>query len=864
MNTNSEFLSSELPGNYNEILDREKLIRYQHVTDVDDSMRNAWNKGALSTQYSVRTLIARTLPVVLDCAYALINNLKTPTAIPSKGHLKQFSNENYEAYCYLALTTMFDESTKSNALSHVYGNIAKVCEEEARIAFWKKNAPRFFKTVMTRQQNNTHNSHWINAGLTVAMNRYTDGYYGAPKPEAAWNAWSASYKNWLASTLVNIILNKTELFEIVRLPYAGKKNKADVGYKLQPSQALLQWIGNATDALGLHGGFYLPIPAQPRHWTTTQNGGYWTIYGGQLKLVKNRNAAYQEEILNNPEQFKQVFSAVNAAQDTAWRINQRVYAVLKELVREGQPSAGLPSANPLPQPRCPRCGAEILSGIEHECLRDGAVLNTWKGLSKAIHRKNARAGGQRLRVNMILETAEILLNDPRFYYVYQTDFRGRLYPVGTVTPQGADFEKGILEFADGVPLGEDGVKWLAVHVANCWGNDKVDYPERVQWVKDNTSWIKDCAREPLIYREWTEADSPFMFLAACMEWDGYCEQGSSYVSHLPVGLDGSCSGIQHYSALLRDEVGAIATNVKCVPNQHVKSDIYGLVAAEAITQFRKDAVGEDPKNASFAMFMLAHNLMDRKITKRAVMTLPYGVTFQSARDYITEALNERPEIERYDQTTVKDLLTYVSNTVWKAIPKVVKGARLGMSYLKSTAKLAAKTGAPITWIAPSGFVVCQSYYLQDVKRITTALHGGITLKNGLPCWTPSGKVQISMSEDSRYIDEARQVSGIAPNFIHSLDASHLVYSVNEAKKHNITNFALVHDSLGVHAGNTEEFSKILREQFYKLYADYKPLEDFTDNIKPLLIEADLKKLQRIPTIGTLHLEDILKAKFLFS
>jgi DNA-directed RNA polymerase len=36
---------------------------------------------------------------------------------------------------------------------------------------------------------------------------------------------------------------------------------------------------------------------------------------------------------------------------------------------------------------------------------------------------------------------------------------------------------------------------------------------------------------------------------------------ASYVSHLPVHMDGSCNGLQHYAALGRDEAGGRAVNL---------------------------------------------------------------------------------------------------------------------------------------------------------------------------------------------------------------------------------------------------------------------------------------------------------------
>ena len=55
-----------------------------------------------------------------------------------------------------------------------------------------------------------------------------------------------------------------------------------------------------------------------------------------------------------------------------------------------------------------------------------------------------------------------------------------------LSPQGAGLGKALLEFAEGKPIStEEGARWLAIHVANSWGHDKLPFDERVKWTKDN-------------------------------------------------------------------------------------------------------------------------------------------------------------------------------------------------------------------------------------------------------------------------------------------------------------------------------------------------------------------------------------------
>ena len=64
------------------------------------------------------------------------------------------------------------------------------------------------------------------------------------------------------------------------------------------------------------------------------------------------------------------------------------------------------------------------------------------------------------------------------------DFRGRVYPIPPhLNHMGADINRGLLEFAEGKPLGEDGLFWLKVHLANKIGKDKLPIKDRAAYAE---------------------------------------------------------------------------------------------------------------------------------------------------------------------------------------------------------------------------------------------------------------------------------------------------------------------------------------------------------------------------------------------
>lgn len=56
----------------------------------------------------------------------------------------------------------------------------------------------------------------------------------------------------------------------------------------------------------------------------------------------------------------------------------------------------------------------------------------------------------------------------------------------------------------------------------------------------------------------------------------------------------------------------------------------------------------------------------------------------------------------------------------------------------------------------------------------------------------------------------RQRSAFPPNFVHSLDSTHMLLTAIEMDKANVP-FAAVHDSYWVHAGNIDQMNEQLRQ-----------------------------------------------------
>lgn len=62
---------------------------------------------------------------------------------------------------------------------------------------------------------------------------------------------------------------------------------------------------------------------------------------------------------------------------------------------------------------------------------------------------------------------------------------------------GDDLSRGLLKFSEAKPLGERGLRWLKIHLANLYGFDKGNFDERANFVMERLDEVYDSAENPL-------------------------------------------------------------------------------------------------------------------------------------------------------------------------------------------------------------------------------------------------------------------------------------------------------------------------------------------------------------------------------
>lgn len=622
-----------------------------------------------------------------------------------------------------------------------------------------------------------------------------------------------------------------EALDIITITHVKERKRQS--YRIDLGPGVEDWFKRYNGAASAARPVTLPTIEPPVPWVAPVGGGYITLRNYQLVT---RVRPWQREALDKADLSK-VYTALNALQDTRWAINPRVLAVMQQAWDSGAMLDCLPRVEDQPLP----------GRRDDWHLLDTRAKKAWKRQVSAIHRGNAVARADRVQFARRLQLAHDFAAYPAIYFPHRLDFRGRAYPVcELINPQGADDAKALLHFADGVQLGPRGEYWLAVHGANTFGYDKVPFSDRYIWAWDNLRTIMDVAADPLANRWWTEADKPWQFLAWCFEWADAVKSGDphTYASHLPVALDGSCNGIQHYSAMLRDPVAGAAVNL--VPSD-TPQDIYEAVA-DAVTGQLVQWDNEETDWVAATWLALG---IDRKLTKRAVMVLPYGGTFRSCLDYVSEAVDERLAGQENpfgpDLSKAKGLL---AGCVWRAMGDVIVSSRQAMTWVQQIARTLAADNMHLRWTAPTGFPVVQAYFDTEIRRIKTRFHGQT--------------MQFRDVAETDKINPRQQALASAPNFVHSHDAAALMLTIGACVSQNITSFAMVHDSYGTHAGHTEALAQTLRDTFVEMYKEHDPLADLYHQALADLGNERGAALPVPPTKGDLDLDLVRTSPYFFA
>uniref|UniRef100_A0A3P8UQT3 DNA-directed RNA polymerase n=1 Tax=Cynoglossus semilaevis TaxID=244447 RepID=A0A3P8UQT3_CYNSE len=401
------------------------------------------------------------------------------------------------------------------------------------------------------------------------------------------------------------------------------------------------------------------------------------------------------------------------------------------------------------------------------------------------------------------------LRDEIFWLPHNMDFRGRTYPCPPYFNHlGGDMARSILVFAEGKPLGPKGLDWLKLHLINLTGvKKKSSLQERLEYANTIMEDILDSADNPLDGRKWwMTADEPWQALACCMEI------AKAVRSPDPTQFISGFPIHQDGSCNGLQHYAALgrdvigATSVNLVPCD-VPQDVYIGVAHQV------EALRAEDAQTGLKVAQVLEGFISRKVVKQTVMTVVYGVTRYGGRLQIQKRLEEIDEFPK--------------EYVWEA-----------SSYL--------------------------------VRLVFSALKEMFTGTRKIQVNSPLQKINLHMHDINDKPDTVKQKNAFPPNFIHSLDSTHMMLTALHCNSAGLT-FVSVHDCFWTHAYTVDMMNKVCREQFVNLHSQ-PILQELSESLlekycTELQSETYIKlkqHLAEVPETGNFDLHQVKESTYFFS
>lgn len=164
------------------------------------------------------------------------------------------------------------------------------------------------------------------------------------------------------------------------------------------------------------------------------------------------------------------------------------------------------------------------------------------------------------------------------------------------------------------------------------------------------------------------------------------------------------------------------------------------------------------------------------------MTSVYGVTFVGARMQIQNRLKERGALP--NEKLRYEVACYAAKQTIASLRDMFSNARAVMDWLTGCAMVISNAGETVRWRTPLGLPVVQPYRTRSKALVRTVLQ----------------TFSLQSEDETRPVTKAKQRSAFPPNFIHSVDSSHMMLTAIGCHEAGLT-FAGVHDSFWTHAAS---------------------------------------------------------------
>lgn len=325
---------------------------------------------------------------------------------------------------------------------------------------------------------------------------------------------------------VEVLIEASDYFEVEKLNKT-EANQTNVRYKCLLEESIIERL-----TLEAHKAFFPePLTIKPKDWEIIDGQAVGGYHSFQYDLIRTNsfNVDYTKYSQN-------IFDAVNYIQSVPWRVNKEVLEALAlDLV--------LPNKSDYVVSKYPdSIGTRWDLDLKDETLETSEqelneIVECRREFTDKAELYNAEVKdyeselGKYRAIKLAIGIAESYMDEEELYFPHSYDFRGRVYPIAVgLSPQGSDGVKAILEYKNGEVLTEKGEAWAWAYLASLYGEDKLDFKDRIDLGMS------------LIDEDYKNADEPYQFLAHQLELKKFLKD-KNYLFKGRVHLDACNSGL---------------------------------------------------------------------------------------------------------------------------------------------------------------------------------------------------------------------------------------------------------------------------------------------------------------------------------
>lgn len=497
----------------------------------------------------------------------------------------------------------------SSSIQTLATQIGRIWELEIRIREAEKVNPMYMQKIAQQlKDRNTINPEHIRKVYNVAYDRVMKGVIDSELSNA--NLIQLGKYGVQACMSAGLVYNTSNT----------SNNHTVVQYWLTPEIAEFLTDYTSSDVRSVMDKAQSAMLCPPDPWENISEGGYLSprrkLHSPLLNLTHVRMSERPRlRELFTAANMPMVFQAGNYMQSRAYALHKPTLDAMLRVWHSGGGVLGVPTKNPPAKPECPFPVTWVKDEAPEE---EQAVFAVWKRQAVAWYERVKSWKGHVRELGGHMRISQSHVGRPIWFPMY-LDTRGRWYYRGVPNPQGSDLARSVLHLHDKKPLGSRGVFWLKVAIANHYGFDKDRFVDRAAWTERNWEAIERALDEPENHDEVFGTDAPWCMFSAAWELREAYRSGdpASYCTGVVVHMDATCSGLQHFSALLRDPVGGQCVNLidslKCGPKQ----DIYSKVSTMAIQAMTQDVESTDVDVATMANWWLEKGI-PRSLAKKPV------------------------------------------------------------------------------------------------------------------------------------------------------------------------------------------------------------------------------------------------------